>query len=92
VDAIHVAQGLPHGGHVNPRPRGDVPDFGQVFFLEQSYLIQQLTDGLTAAAERETDPERKSGLRQAAALLGGAVRGIAVDVAARAVERSMGLG
>jgi hypothetical protein len=55
-------------------------------------LIQQLTDGLAAAAEREVDPERKSRLRQAAGLLGGAARSIAIEVAGKAVERSMGLG
>lgn len=55
-------------------------------------LVSQLVDGLDAAAEHETDPQRKSRLRQAAALLGGTGRGVMVDVAARVIERSTGLG
>ena len=37
-------------------------------------------------------PRRESRLRQAATLLGGTVRDIVVDVAAKVVERSTGLG
>jgi hypothetical protein len=55
-------------------------------------LIRQLADGLAAAAEKETDPEQKSRLRQAAALLGGAVRDIAVGVAQAYADRRLGLG
>jgi hypothetical protein len=55
-------------------------------------LVNQLVDGLDAAAEHETDPQRKSRLRQAAALLGGAARDVVVDIAAKVVERSAGLG
>jgi hypothetical protein len=55
-------------------------------------LIQQIADGLAAAAEKETDPEQKSRLRQAAALLGGAVRDIAIGVAERYAERMAGMG
>jgi hypothetical protein len=55
-------------------------------------LVARLVDGLQAAADREADPERKSRLRQAASLLGGTVRDIVVDVAARVIERGAGLG
>lgn len=47
---------------------------------------------MDAAAEREADPERKSSLRQAAAVVGGTARDVVVDVAAKITERSMGLG
>jgi len=55
-------------------------------------LIQQIADGLAAAAEKETDPEQKSRLRQAAALLGGAARDIAIGIAERYAERMAGMG
>jgi hypothetical protein len=55
-------------------------------------LVSQLAKGLAAAAETEADPERKTRLRQAAGLLGGAVRDIAVDIAERFAERAAGLG
>jgi S-formylglutathione hydrolase FrmB len=55
-------------------------------------LIGQLVAGLEAAAEREDDPERRGRLRQAASLLGGAARDIAVDIAAKVIERGTGLG
>jgi hypothetical protein len=55
-------------------------------------LVSQLAEGLAAAAEKEADPERKTRLRQAAGLLGGAVRDIAVEIAGRFVERAAGLG
>jgi hypothetical protein len=55
-------------------------------------LVSQLAEGLAAAAEKEADPERKTRLRQAAVLLGGAVRDIAVEIAGRFVERAAGLG
>jgi hypothetical protein len=55
-------------------------------------LVRQLAEGLAAAAEKETDPERKTRLGQAAGLLGGAVRDIAVEIAGRFAERAAGLG
>jgi hypothetical protein len=55
-------------------------------------LIRQIADGLAAAAEKETDPEQKSRLRQAAALLGGAARDIAIGIAERYAERMAGMG
>jgi hypothetical protein len=55
-------------------------------------LVSQLVAGLDAAAERETNPERKSRMWQAAALLGGAVRDVVVDIAAKIIERGAGLG
>jgi hypothetical protein len=55
-------------------------------------LITRLVEGLSAAADREPDPERQSRLRQTAALLGGTARDIATDIAAQVIARSMGLG
>jgi hypothetical protein len=55
-------------------------------------LIQQLVDGLVSAAEKEADPERKGRLHQAAALLGGAARDIAVGVAQAYADRRLGIG
>ena len=55
-------------------------------------LVSQLAEGLAAAAEKEADPERKTRLRQAAGLLGGAVRDIAIEIAGRFAERAAGLG
>src|SRR6266516_1183993 len=55
-------------------------------------LVRQLAQGLAAAAEKEADPERKTRLHQAAGLLGGAARDIAVDIAERFAERAAGLG
>jgi hypothetical protein len=55
-------------------------------------LIQQLVDGLASAAEKEADPERKGRLHQAASLLGGAVRDIAVGVAQAYADRRLGIG
>jgi DNA-binding MarR family transcriptional regulator len=55
-------------------------------------VLTELVQGLSAAAEREADPERQRRLRQAASLLGGAVRDITIGVLERLVERSVGLG
>lgn len=54
--------------------------------------MARLADGFAAAADREADPGRKNVLRKFAEMLGGAGRAIAVDVAARIVERQAGLG
>jgi hypothetical protein len=50
-------------------------------------LVEQLAAALDEAAERETEPERKRGLRTAAAVLGGVARDIAVHV----FERKLGI-
>jgi hypothetical protein len=52
-------------------------------------LVTKLVEGISAAAGQESDPERKAQLQQAAALLGGTVRDVVVDVAATVVERSV---
>jgi hypothetical protein len=49
-------------------------------------------NGLTDAAEREHDPERKNRLHAVAAGLGGSVRDIATDIMARIIEHKTGLG
>ena len=55
-------------------------------------LLSQIVEGLNSAAEREPDPEHRSRLDQAAGMLGGAARDIAVGVLQRVVERTFGLG
>jgi len=55
-------------------------------------LIARLTEALSEAAEHEPDPGQKSRLRAIASGLGGSARQIAIDVAARIVERQTGLG
>lgn len=54
-------------------------------------LVDRLVAALTLAAEHEDDPERKSKLQQAALWFGGALRDVAVQVAATVVARSIGL-
>jgi predicted transcriptional regulator len=46
-------------------------------------LIQSLAEELTAAAERETDPERKGLLSYSARLLGDTLRDLVIEAAAR---------
>lgn len=54
-------------------------------------LVDRLVSAFTKAAEDEQDPERKSKLRQTAGWLSGALRDVAVQVAATAVGRSVGM-
>lgn len=49
-------------------------------------LIGSLSSALTAAAERETDPERKGLLSYAARLVGDTLRDVAVEAAARVLN------
>lgn len=53
-------------------------------------LVTQLVEGLRDAAKQEQDPERKTQLEQAAGLLGGTVRDVVDDLAAKVVERPVG--
>jgi hypothetical protein len=55
-------------------------------------LVTTLVQGLEEAAESEPDAARKGRLRSAAGMLSGTVRDVAVEVAARAVSRQMGMG
>jgi hypothetical protein len=55
-------------------------------------LIKSLADELTAAAERETDPERKGLLAYSARLLGDTLRDIVAVAAARVLTPSAGSG
>ena len=52
-------------------------------------LIKQLIAGLDEAAEQETDPERRSRLRDVARGLGGAAKSIAIDIARQVLERQI---
>lgn len=54
-------------------------------------FAQELLAGLNHAAETESDPDRKSRLREAVAVLGGIARTVVVEVATRAVERQTGM-
>lgn len=55
-------------------------------------LITRLVEAFSTAADQEPDPEKKSRLRSIAGMLGGTGRQIAIDVAARVVEHTMGMG
>jgi DNA-binding transcriptional MocR family regulator len=54
-------------------------------------VVDQLVVALTAAADAETEPERKSRLREAADTLGSTGYRIAVDVATKWVEHRAGV-
>ncbi len=54
-------------------------------------VIDQLVVALTAAADAETEPERKSRLREAAETLSSTGYRIAVDVATKWVEHKAGI-
>lgn len=54
-------------------------------------VVDQLVAALEAAADAETEPERKSRLRSAAETLGSSGYRIAVDVATKWVERKTGV-
>jgi hypothetical protein len=93
MDGVYVDLQMTMGDSARWFVRGVTPEarraVGQWPTAES--LIGQLVTGLEAAAEREDDPERRGRLRQAASLLGGAVRDIAVDIAAKVIERGTGL-
>lgn len=52
-------------------------------------LVNQLVEGLTAAAEAESDPEQQNRLRQVAGFLVGAGRTIAINVASAIVQHQI---
>jgi hypothetical protein len=52
-------------------------------------LIEQLTSGLSRAAEQETDPEQKRRLVAVARGLGGAAKAIAINVASEMLEHRL---
>ncbi len=52
-------------------------------------LIERLVAGLSDAADRETDPEQKSRLRNTARALGGAAKYIAIDIARQLLEHQI---
>ena len=54
-------------------------------------VVDRLSAGLADAADKEPDGERSGRLRQAASLLGGSVRDVAVDVAAAVISRQVGV-
>jgi hypothetical protein len=53
-------------------------------------MVDQIVTGLTEASLGETDDEKRSKLRDAASVLGGSARDIAVDVVAAIVSRHTG--
>ena len=53
-------------------------------------LVTRLVEGLSAAAEKESNQERKTQLQQAADMLGDTVHDVVVDVAANVVEPAPG--
>lgn len=55
-------------------------------------LVAEITKALSNAAEHESDPAKKTRLREAATFLGETARGVVVEVLSRVVERQAGLG
>jgi len=55
-------------------------------------LAAEITKALGEAADHESDPTKKTRLREAATFLGETARGVVVDVLSRVVERQAGLG
>jgi hypothetical protein len=55
-------------------------------------LVDQISQGIAQAADRETDPQKKHRLREAAVVVGETARDVAAEVIARIVERQTGLG
>lgn len=55
-------------------------------------VAQQLVAGLEKAAETETDPERKSKLKQTAVFLGSSGKDLLINIAASVIAKSAGLG
>ena len=58
---------------------------------DASEFVNELILGLERAADGESDPEIKSRLRGAAAILGTVGRHITTEIAAKIIERSMDL-
>jgi hypothetical protein len=55
-------------------------------------LAAEITKALGEAADHESDPAKKTRLREAATFLGETARGVVVEVLSRVVERQAGLG
>jgi hypothetical protein len=55
-------------------------------------LVDRLAEAYGAAAEQETDANRRRRLREIASALGGTGRDLAVEVAARVILRQTGMG
>lgn len=53
-------------------------------------LIGRLAEGLSAAAERETDPDRKGLLSYSARLIGDTLRDVVIEVAAQVMSPAFG--
>ncbi|MFF8406922.1 hypothetical protein ACF06P_35505 [Streptomyces sp. NPDC015684] len=53
-------------------------------------FVNQVAERLQAAADEETDPERRSRLRELASSAGGMARDVFVDVATAVISRQMG--
>jgi hypothetical protein len=55
-------------------------------------LAARLVQGLREAAEREDDPIRRKGLKEAAVLLGETARGVVAEVCAKVIWHAGGMG
>lgn len=54
-------------------------------------LVTEISNSLAQAADCETDPQRRSRLRDAALVIGDSARSIAVEVASRFIEHQAGM-
>ena len=55
-------------------------------------LVERLVQGLDEAAEAETDPDRRTRLKSAAAWIGGGLRDVAANALGTAIAKSTGMG
>ncbi|MGH6656010.1 MAG: hypothetical protein ACRDVE_12495 [Actinocrinis sp.] len=69
----------------------DAPDGDQDGGEAASEFVEELILGLERAADGESDPEIKSRLRGAAAILSTVGRHVTTEIAAKIIERAMDL-
>jgi len=55
-------------------------------------LIARLVEGFNAAAEQETDPQRRKRLREVASVMGGTAKDVATEIAAKVIVHATGMG
>jgi hypothetical protein len=55
-------------------------------------LVARIVEGVSDAAERETDPQRRKRLREVASLLGGTAKEVVTEIVAKVIVRGAGMG
>jgi len=88
---LRLVEGLGHGP-ISSSVRGVTDDARRVVgqWPSAEVWLDRLVEALREAAERESDPEKKSRLRTMAEGLGGFARDVAVGVLSGGITQSMG--